>query len=174
MKDTMTLPRRDSDRAEKEKRSRVRGVFNGTQQRLNVLKKIDGHELRWFNGDNEDRLLIAQQGGWSFVSDSEIVLEDASRVLSNKTTDAGTHVRKVVGSKESGDPVYAYLMKIRTEDFLEDQLDKIEKVKATETSIRKGKGIASEKLGESAYLPDDRKKSLSYGVGRVEDFARFG
>ena len=108
-------------RAEGERTQRKRrGVFNGMRQKLQVYGEIKGYHLCWIN-DIPGMISQAKEGGYEFVSDSEI--EMANNNVVKRNASEGTHVKVLVGTNEDNSAMYAYLMKIRDEYFQEDQED---------------------------------------------------
>lgn len=68
------------------------------------------------------------------------------------TTDMGQSISQVVGSKEGGASLRAYLMEIREEWYNEDQATKQESINATEKQIRRGELVG--KVGQDGvYVP---------------------
>lgn len=85
--------------------------LNGTRTKLGIDKKIEGYHLHWIN-DTVGRLYDAEQGGYEFVSPSEV-----------GASDEGNRVKRRVGVNEDNTPLFAYLMKIREDWWLEDQAE---------------------------------------------------
>jgi hypothetical protein len=132
--------RKASDRPRRE----VRGVFNGTRGKLKI-SEVDvknfaeaGWHLHIFN-DADGRIEAALQSGWEFVTRDEIGSVVANVVDGN--TDLGNKVRFRVGRTESGDGLFAYLMKIPMADWLEDQQEIQNRIDAIDAQIHKGKNI---------------------------------
>ena len=98
-------------------RERKRGVFNGTQGKLQVNTEIPGFHLHIFN-DTPGRIQNATENGYEFVHPSEVggVMEN----VTSRNTDLGDKVRFLVGAGDKGEPMYAYLMKIKEEWWEED------------------------------------------------------
>jgi len=117
-------------------RERKRGVFNGTQGKLQVGNEIPGFHLHIFN-DTPGRIQNATENGYEFVHPSEVggVMEN----VTSRNTDLGDKVRFLVGAGEKGEPMYAYLMKIKEEWWLEDQAELQKKNDKTDAAIRSGK-----------------------------------
>lgn len=120
--------------------------FGVPQTKLSVNNTIDGFHLHWVNDENS-RLFQAEQGGYQFVDPSEVGVAGERE----------SRVKVLVGSNADGSPMFAYLMKIPMEYYLEDQqilqgqLDQIDK------AIRSGK--FDEKAGDARYVP---KEGISY------------
>lgn len=150
---------RDNERV----RTRQRGVFNGTNLKMDVMTVIPGHDMRWFN-DTPGRISKAEAGGWDFVSDGEVEMSDSNKVT-NKNSDLGGKIRAIVGVTDNNEPLYAYLMKIKSEWRQEDQDDMIGKINSTEQDMVKNQGMNAERLGSNKYLPDNRKVALDMKRG---------
>lgn len=138
---------------------RERGVFNGTNKKLNVLTEVPGFVLRWFN-DTPGRIDTAVgRAGWEFVEQDEIALEDTNRVI-ERNSDIGNKVRAIVGTTDQNTPLYAYLLKIRKEWFEEDRQDATSKIRESEKEMIRQGGLNSDRIQEK-YLPDQRKAALT-------------
>ena len=117
-------------------RERKRGVFNGTQGKLQVGKQIEGYHLHIFN-DTPGRIQAATENGYEFVHPNEV--DGVTENVTSRNLDLGDKVRFLVGAGEKGDPMYAYLMKIKEEFWLEDQAQLQERNDKTDAAIRGGK-----------------------------------
>ena len=138
---------------------RERGVFNGTNKKLNVLTELPGHVLRWFN-DTPGRIDTAVgRAGWEFVQQNEIALADTNRVI-DRNSDIGNKVRAIVGTTDQNEPLYAYLLKIKKEWFEEDRDDATSKIRESEKEMIRNGGLNADRIGEK-YLPDQRKAALT-------------
>ena len=97
---------------------RRRGVFNGQRLKLEVLGKEDGYKYSWLNDEN-NRITLAQQGGWEFVQSDEVELSFNN--VTPRNSDEGTRVKTLVGTATNGEPLFAYLMRIKQEWYDEDK-----------------------------------------------------
>ncbi len=158
--------REQADRNVNEARTRQRGVFNGTNKKLDVLTEIPGFHLHWIN-DTPGRLQRAVAGGYDFVKKDEVELTESNKVV-ERNSDIGDKIRAIVGTTDRNEPLYAYLMKIRQEWYDEDQTDAMTKVKQTEADMVRQGGMNADRIGEK-YLPDNRRSAL---VRREGEFTR--
>lgn len=143
----------------KEIQTRTRGIFNGTNKKLDVLIKIPGFYLHWIN-DDKGRVELAQQGGYEFVRSGEVVMPESNKVIDNAPGLDGK-IRRLVGSQERGDPMYAYLMKIKQEWRDEDTNQIVQKVRDSEqTLIREGGAEGGGSRIPNSYIPDGRKSAF--------------
>jgi hypothetical protein len=117
-------------------RERKKGVFNGTQGKLQVGGTVPGYHLHIFN-DTPGRITAAQENGYEFVSPDEV--GGTTENVTSRNTDIGEKVRFLVGAGEKGEPMYAYLMKIKEEWWIEDQAQLQERNDKTDAAIRQGK-----------------------------------
>lgn len=102
---------------------------------------------RWVNDDG-DRLNRAVKGGYDFIKDRKKVgdgYEDGNE-------DLGMMTSKVVGSKDSGEPIRAYLMIIDKDLYEQDQQVKLDRIDEVEEAIYSGK---KHDLGDKAYVPEE-------------------
>lgn len=85
--------------------------FSGKVQRL-LADPIEGYHLAWIN-DTPGNIEQMMSMGYALVSqDEQPRFKDAPRVA-GRGDDPGTHVRVYVGAwLDSGQPTYAYLMKV--------------------------------------------------------------
>lgn len=131
-----------------------RGVFNGTKGKLKIsdqdVKNFAeaGWHLHIFN-DANGRIEDALSLGYEFVSRDEIGGVVANVVDGN--TDLGGKVRFRVGQTNDGDGLFAYLMKIPTAVFLEEQQLLQKKNDMIDAAIRAGKNIKPGDSSEGFY-----------------------
>lgn len=149
---------RDNESAE----TRQRGVFNGTNLKLQVLAEIPGYDLRWFN-DTPGRLQQALNGGWKFVERDEISRPDGNKVVDANSATDNRH-SAIAGVLENNAPLNMYLMKIRKEWREEDQADAQRKIDETEAHMVRGQGMNADRIGPT-YLPDNKRQALEIKRG---------
>jgi hypothetical protein len=129
---------------------RKRGVFNGTKGKLSVDTNISGHHLHIMN-DDKTRIQDALDNGYVFVKPEEV--EGLSDNVVAKNGDLGdSRIRFLVGSRDKGEPMYGYLMKIRQEWYEEDQAELQAKNDKVDAAIRTGKITGSDPM---LYVPKD-------------------
>lgn len=125
-------------RAEHDRPQRPHRIsFGVPKTKLGVKLSVPGYHLYWCN-DIDNQMMEAQAGGYEFVTAKEIgEIRDDSQV------------RRLVGTKKDGSPLYAYLLKIRDEWHEEDkaQLGKLDD--QFEAAIRRGKLM--EQPGDARY-----------------------
>lgn len=97
---------------------RRKNVFNGTDGKLKIGHDIPGYHLHIIN-DTPGRIDAAIDNGYEFVSPDEVG-GVGNNTVSRNTAVEGDKVRFLVGQLE-GQPLYAYLMKIKQEWWEEDQ-----------------------------------------------------
>jgi hypothetical protein len=142
---------------------RERGVFNGTTKKMSVNTEIPGYQMRWFNDQNGRVEAAVGRAWWEFVTHDEIALQDGNKVL-ERNSDLGTRVRMIVGTFDNGDPLYAYLLKIKKEWFNEDQQITSAKIRDDEKEMVRNGGLNTDRIA-SKYLPDNRSKALDMKIG---------
>lgn len=108
--------------AEKDRRERV--PFSANRKRLSLNKEIEGFITRWFN-DQDDRLQRAEDAGYQYVHRKEIG-QVGDKDISNGNSDVNSRVSRVVGRMPTGQPIRAYLLKIRKDWYQADQAKKEE------------------------------------------------
>lgn len=101
-----------------EAQPRKRIPFGVPRTKLAVPHDIPGFSLRWVN-DTPGRIFQAQQGGYEFVTTQEMDISTTSVTEINKAL--GDKIAVLVGKQASGEPMFAYLMKIKTEYRQEDE-----------------------------------------------------
>lgn len=128
---------------------RKRGVFNGSQGKLKVEGTIPGFHLHIMNDDGT-RITDATDNGYDFVKPSEI--SGVSENVVSRNGDLGdSRIRFLVGLNKEGQPMYAYLMKIRQEWYDEDQAELQSRNDKIDNAIRSGKNVVGEQPG--FYVP---------------------
>ena len=136
------------------KRQSQRTPFGVPKSKLTINgATIPGYVLRWVN-DTDNRILEAQEGGYSHVHKDEVPNIGDKNVVS--VEGLGSVVCRVVGSDGRGNPMYAYLMKIDEELYREDQELKEELLTGKETELMQGSDI------EGSYVP----RGANHGITR--------
>lgn len=105
-----------------------------------------GYVRRWVN-DDVGRLDAAQQGGYEFVT-GESTSEGGA------TDGMGTKISRVVGSRDNGQPITAYLMEIKQEWYDEDQQAKNRKIDENEAAIKVGSDSQGKPGVDGRYIPE--------------------
>ena len=111
--------------------------FGASRTKLGVNTELPGYHLHWVN-DTTGRVDEAQQGGYTFVEPKEVGLADKD-----------TQVKRFVGKGESGEAIYAYLMKLEQEFYDEDQKALQASVDVFDKAIKSG--TLDQKPGENRY-----------------------
>jgi hypothetical protein len=132
-----------TNKAKDSRKERV--PFGQLRTKLNTTE-IPGYRQYWFS-DKDTRIMDAEAAGYEFVMQHEIDQIGGKDVLPDQL-DQGEKIMKVVGTKENGSPLHAYLMKIKREWYEEDKakkarsLDEME-LKLNEPNVENsyGKGI---------------------------------
>ena len=124
---------------------RKRRPLGTVEQRLRLEAK-DGFVRRFIN-DDRNRLELAQKGGWEFV-----------------TNDKGEKIQEVVGSKEGGQPLYAFAMEIREDWYNEDQAKKQAELDKTDEAIRRGRimGATDADARNERFYPGSDRGGIVY------------
>lgn len=103
-------------RAEREAGTRPRRL-DGFSLKLQVYGEVPGYQLAIMN-DDRNRIAECRMHGWEMVQADEIQGVNAN--VSSYNTDPGGMVRFLVGTKDSGEPLYGYLMKLPKEIWDDD------------------------------------------------------
>ena len=145
-------PGRPSNASRAERPNRV--PLGAPRLKLKVPERSDTVQ-RWIN-DNDNRLEDAQEGGYRFVGRiTDVGILD----VEPGNTDTGSRTSKVVGKKENGEPLRAYLMEVDRADYDEDQALKEAKLRETESAIRVGN--LDGKASDGRYIPTEGIKLRS-------------
>lgn len=129
---------------------RRRRVPMGTpEQKLSVPQAQDDPDnvYRWVN-NHPGRLQKALNGGYEFVEDA--TLEVGTGSISGNA-EHNSRVSRLVGKDDKGEPLYAFLMKIKREWYEEDQATKQAAIDEVDDAIRNGN--FAEKDGDARYIP---------------------
>lgn len=152
---TQTASHETADNMPPRARRRVANPFGGLRQKLAYAKR-EGYHRHWFN-DTPGRLKAAEEGGYSFVKN-----------------DDQKNVSLAVGTNESGQPLFAFLMEIPQDWYDEDMRAQQNSVDEIERSIQdRGNlsGVAEgdrDNAGEKFYIPKSRDVSVRHGAaGRL-------
>lgn len=143
-----------SKTVEREEAPRKRVPMGGRRTKLQlsdedaIALKKKGWTLRWIN-DKDGRIQQAQAGGYSFVTPEEAPSIGLYN-LGGKSNDLNGKVSMIV-SKGSDHPVEAFLMKIQTKYYNEDQRAKEKANQAFDEALRAGQPGGN--VVENQYVP---------------------
>ena len=73
--------------------------------------------------------------------------------VTDRNTDLGDKVRFLVGRTETGEPMYAYLLKIRQDWYEEDQAALEQRNMLIDEAIRSGKNTKAGTNSDGFYVP---------------------
>jgi len=127
---------------------RERIPFGVPRSRMSVIGELPGYTLAWIN-DLGGRLEEAQLGGYEYVKRGEIRLAvGMDGDVTPHNSDLGDRISMIVGThgKVNGEPLRAYLMKIRNE-YREESRQILRDIR--------NKRLASIKRGQASALPDN-------------------
>lgn len=123
-------------------RKRKREAHSLMRLRLTIPREIPGYYCRWVNDDGlevEWRL----QNDYEFVAPAEVGIDDTEN----------TRVKRLVGTKENGDALFAYLMKIRQEWRDEDVRAEGELQRRFESQVKSGTITGEGTSADHRYIP---------------------
>ena len=103
---------------------------------------------RWIN-DKTGRLQAAQEGGYAFVDDPLAKIGEGSE---DGRDSLDTKISRVVGTKEDGSPLKAYLMVINKSLYDADQAEKDRHLDEIDASIKRG-NVEGEVGRDGRYIP---------------------
>jgi hypothetical protein len=132
-KDLTAMVRGAADRPQRQ----ARVPFGVARTKLDIPMQLEGYHLHWVN-DEPGRIAEAQRGGYMFVDPKEV-----------GATDTGSQVTRLVGKKEDGSALMAYLMKIEQEFYDEDQELIQREVAKFDSAIKRG--TLEQQAGEPRY-----------------------
>lgn len=151
----MSRTRNDERATQNEKReARGRVPLGSPTQKLTIRDyggQLDGYVPRWVN-DKGARISQALQGGYEPVLKDDRIAAGAAG--EDRNSDMGSWVSQIVGTKEDGSPMRAYLMRIKREWYDEDQKAKQKQVDAIDEAIKGGR--INEKADDGRYLDRSR------------------
>lgn len=110
--------------------------------------KEHGWTVRWVN-DKDGRIQQALAGGYNFVTQEEAP-SIGQFAVEGKSNDLSGKVSMIV-SRGGGDPIEAFLMKIQTKYYNEDQDMKESKNRAYDEALRAGQPGGN--VVENQYVP---------------------
>jgi len=147
---TMALPEKRKERKEKRQKRTQSKKRRPSRRPLGVpVSKLTaperkGYVRRWIN-DEENRIQLALDAGYEHVLNEDLSVAAAEG-------DSGSKVNQIVGTKDDGTALVAYLMEIPEDWHEEDQIRKQEIVDETERAIREGN--LEGKVGQDGrYIP---------------------
>lgn len=104
---------------------------------------------RWVNDTNGRIEAFTKRDDWDIVTDPSIK-EDGKN--------EGAQVRQLVGSKQDGSPLYAYLLQKPIEFHREDRAKKLAKLDRDDEAMKRGHVASPDALSANdpnAYIPSD-------------------
>lgn len=143
-------------RRERESGERPRRL-DGFNLKLQVHGEVPGFQLAIMN-DDRNRIAEAKMHGWEPVHAKEI--QGVGANVSSYNTDPGGLVRFLVGTKDTNEPLYGYLMKIPKEIYDEDQLVKQRYNERNDAALMRGK------------LPNQQESAEDAGTSYVKDVTK--
>lgn len=136
-------------------KKRERVPFGAQPFKLQVTDKIPGFKLRWFN-EIDGRLERAEGGGWVYVKPEEVPGLGAGAIHQGNT-DVNSRVSKIV-SRGNENIVRAYLMKIKSKWYKEDQAVKEGKNAQIDEALRQGQPGGN--VVDNQYVPKGHVQSI--------------
>lgn len=128
--------------ATQERQRSKRRPFGVPTSKLSVNEFIDGFHLRWIN-DEPGRIAQAQDSGYQFVEPNEV----------GRVSKEDNKVKELVGvQRDEKTPMYAYLMKIPMEFYLEDRELMNQQLDEIDNAIRGGN--LDRQRGDGRYVPE--------------------
>ena len=118
--------------------------LDGFNLKLQVYGTVPGYQLSIMN-DDRNRIAEAQMHGWAMVQASEI--EGVNSNVSSYNTDPGGMVRFLVGTKDTNEPLYGYLMKLPQEIWDDDMAQRLAFNQRNDALI-KGGGVPNENAAD--------------------------
>lgn len=131
---------------------RRRMIGGGSKLGVDCRKLIEAGYHPYWRNDMDGRVQEALANGYEFVAPDEVE-EVSLRVSAQPMT--GDKVSRIVGYTDKGEPIYAFLMKIKKEWHAENMAFYQKRNDAIDRAIRSG-NVASV---ESGYTP---KEGISY------------
>lgn len=126
-------------------RAEHRVNIDGVEMKLETKGISDGFVGRWVNDDGHVEQL--QRRGYEFVNENEVKA---------KSDGTGTRISQIVGSKEGGERLQAYLMQIPKEIYDEDQKIKQREADKIDEAIMSGNAAGEDQAG--TYMRDQSIK----------------
>jgi hypothetical protein len=133
---------------------RRRMIGGGSKLGVDCSKLIAAGFHPYWRNDMDGRVQEALANGYTFVHPDEIE-EVSLRITAEPMT--GDKVSRIVGYTDKGDPIHAFLMKIKNEWFKENQAFYQKRNDAIDTAIRSGNTNSV----ENGYSP---KEGTSYQI----------
>ena len=138
------------------KKQKVERVPFGAHRTKLQVPEIKGYKLRWIN-DVDGRPERALEGGYEFVLKSEVPADIGKGNLHQDNSDMNGRVSRVV-SRGKKDIIRAYLMKIRTEWYREDQIAKESINREVDDALRQG--TPSGNVVDNQYVPKGHRQQI--------------
>lgn len=140
----------------------------GLRDIMTVFNKDLGYRYRWVNdvSENGSRIARFKRGGYEFARSET---EDGGYVIGQEAVYSskqdGSLVRLHVGHDDGGNPIHAYLMRIKEEWYLEDKAAKEAERKEIEEMLTRTGSSQGEDFNQ--YIPDEGGTSITRGRPKV-------
>jgi hypothetical protein len=122
----------------------TRRPFGSMMQKL-AYPKRPGYHRHWFN-DNSGRIEYAtDEAGYTHVKDPK----------------TGKNVSRVVGTREGGNPITAFLLEIPDEWFNDDMLRYEQENAARDDAMRRGQVTTKEPEDQAKFYPSAQGRGIS-------------
>lgn len=125
-------------------RRRRRASVGGHSMKLTAPQR-EGFVRRWFNDDG-NRIAEAEELAYDFVKETGI-----------KSDSPDSRVRRLVGTKANGEPLYSYLMETPREEYMAGQREKEELNRQIDEAITAGRdstGLLENQYGHGSIEVD--------------------
>lgn len=164
---TLNPANSEAQRMALEVTERTRIPMSVPQARLSS-PEIPGFHTHWMN-DYPGRIEQALNAGYTFVDREEALLvsPDLAGVRLGSGTDLGSRVSLVVGQDKFGQPLRAYLMKIRLDWFVADQAKSQAQLDEMDSAIKRGRQHADDDDPSSRYVKTHERR-LANGTFRKQ------
>lgn len=120
----------------KSEKRRKRIPIGVPRRKMSWDNQDPNYEYRWVKGSH-NRLKEFEDGGYEYVHGSASDAGD-SDVINETGGNLGSKVSKFVGTNEDGTPRKDFLMRVKKEWYIEDQVEKRKYIDELESQIMKG------------------------------------
>lgn len=134
---------------------RARLPFGAHRAKLQVTDEFPGFKIRWFN-DIDGRLLRAETGGWVYVGQDEVPSLGQGQIHQGNT-DVNSKVSKIV-SRGNENVLRAYLMKIKSKFYEDDQKEKERGNAQIDEALRQGSPGGN--IVDNQYVPEGHVQQI--------------
>jgi hypothetical protein len=155
------LPRKVEEAKNRRDARKKRGGTGKLRRKLSYPER-EGYHRHWIN-DQKRKVQDCLDRGYMFVEKEEGKHPGDPDVTNEMGQSLDSRVSTLVGTKEDGTPLRAFLMEIPQEWYDEDRKEMYEQIDAVEKAIEQGEDQYGRPGKDGRYIPRSGGTKIQYG-----------